>query len=328
MLGDTLLNVPALDCLKRAYPSVEITLVCHPSLIELLSTYPSIHKFISYNAGRRKARWREMLNLYTQLRERRFDAAVVSNSRKDFHMLTWLAGIPRRIGYARKWGFFLTDRVADRKSEGRKHEIVYNIDLLIPLIGLNRTEPVFHLPVSKENRAAASALFTGAGVAEDEKILAVHPFSSDSRKCWDPSKFIQLLNGLQQDFSMRAIIIGLANEWDASERIRSAVGGQVVNLAGKTTLGVLSAVLEKAVLLIGHDSGPMHLAAAVGVPTLSLFAKFPDGPNPVRWRPWGVGHTVIHDDLPSLGAAPVLDAARELLKKKLPHKPRAGAFYG
>src|SRR3989338_6613281 len=118
MLGDTLLNLPALDRLKQAYPLAEITLVCPPSLIELLSTYSSINKFIPYDAGRRKARWREMWNLYTQLRKRRFDAAVVSNSRKDFHMLTWLAGIPRRVGYARKWGFFLTDRIADRKAEG------------------------------------------------------------------------------------------------------------------------------------------------------------------------------------------------------------------
>ncbi len=299
MLGDTLLNLPVLDALKHAYPESHITFVCHPSLAEFLEGYPAIDRFLPFEAGRRKAGFSECRMLLSQIKRGNFDLAIVSNSRKDFHLVTRLANIPRRIGYGRKWGILLTDRLDDKKFMSQKHEIESNLELLTPL-GIQVRDPSFELPGSVQDLHEAECLLASEKLSTGNPLVLLHPFSSDLRKCWPIENFVNLIKKIKENVKVDMAVIGSEGERNSAHELISKTKLNIVNLSGKTNLRTLCAVIRKSVLLIGHDSGPMHMAAGVGTPTVSIFAKFSGGPNPVRWRPWGTGHVVIHKDLKDL----------------------------
>lgn len=299
MLGDTLLNLPVLDALKSAYTESHITFACHPTLAEFLEGYPAIDRFLPFEAGRRRARFSECRTLFSQIKRGNFDLAIVSNSRKDFHLITRLANIPRRIGYGRKWGILLTDRLEDKKFLGQKHEIESNLELLTPL-GIRVREPLFELPSPIQDVNGAERLLAGERVSAAHPLVLLHPFSSDPRKCWSMENFMNLIKRIKENLKVDIAIVGTEGERAGAEELITRTKLTVINLAGKTNLRTLCGVIRKSTLLIGHDSGPMHMAAGVGTPTVSLFAKFPGGPNPVRWRPWGTGHVVIHKNLNDL----------------------------
>ena len=315
MLGDTLLNLPTLDALKNAYPASHITLVCHPSLAQFLEGYPSIDRFLPFEAGRRKALFKEWRLLLSQVKRGEFDLAIVSNARKDFHLITFLAGIKRRIGYARKWGFLLTDPLKDDKFLGTRHEIEANLNLVKPL-GIRTNDPNFTLPESVQDQEEADKILNAEGIKQGMRFILIHPFSSDSRKCWSVGNFEELIKKIKLNTKLAIAVIGSENEKNrATELIKN---NEIINLCGKTNLRTLCGIIRRSILLIGHDSGPMHIASGVGTPTVSLCAKFPGGPNPDRWRPWGSGHTVIHGVLKDLTADEVWKEVWLKLKQHTP----------
>lgn len=311
MLGDTLLNLPTIDALKNAYPVCHITLVCHPSLAQFLEGYPSIDRFLPFEAGRRKARFTEWRLLLSQVKRGEFDLAVISNARKDFHLIAFLAGIKRRIGYGRKWGFLLTDRLNDRKFLGAQHEILANLELIKPL-GIRDMDPQFRLPESIQDSESADRILSAEGIQKSDRLVLIHPFSSDPRKCWAMNNFVELVQKIKMNAQVKIAVIGSDSEKSSASEL--AKKSDVINLCGKTNLRALCSVIRKAILLIGHDSGPVHLAAGVGTPTVSLFTKFHGGPNPERWKPWGSGHTVIQKVLGELTVDEVWNEARLKLR--------------
>ena len=133
-LGETLLNLPAVAALKAALPGTALTFVVHPDLRDLLTAARGVDRVLPYREG--EGRWwvARAFRLAKTLRSHRFDLAIVSNPKKELHLAVWLAGIPRRAGYARKWGrWLLTHRVDDRKALGERHEVEYILTWSGPL---------------------------------------------------------------------------------------------------------------------------------------------------------------------------------------------------
>lgn len=301
MLGDTILNLPVIDALKNLYADCHITLVCHPSLVDFLDGHPAIDRFIPWEAGRRKASLTEFRSLLAQVKRGGFELAIISNARKDLHLITFLSGIQRRIGYRRKWGFLLTDALDDRKFLGQKHEIESNLALLSPL-GIRLDAPVFTIPGALQDMRSAEELLLREQIASNSSFIILHPLSTDPRKCWTAENFAKLMDAIKKNAHVEIVLIGSKEESTFADALIARSSHRIYNLAGKTSLKSLCGVIRKSLLLIGHDSGPMHLAAGVGTPTVSIFAKFPGGPDPRRWKPWGEGHTLLHEALDKLSA--------------------------
>ena len=192
-LGETLLNLPAVAALKAALPNAALTLLVHPDLRDLLSTVHSVDQVLPYQEGEEHWWFTRALRLAKTLRSHQFDLAVVSNPKKELHLAVWLAGIPRRVGYGRKWGrWLLTHRLDDRKALGERHEVEYNLDL-IRALGLPTTIPPWQLSRSDREQAEVLQLLQRQSIKPSEPFIAVHPWTSNPLKQWPAERFQTLI---------------------------------------------------------------------------------------------------------------------------------------
>jgi len=313
-LGETLLHLPLVDALKRACRDATLTWMVNPDLVELISQAPGVDRTLGYDFDPASSWWRRAVRLAGRLRREQFDLVMISNSTKEFHLATWLAGIPLRLGYDRKWGSLLTHRVVDRRALGEYHEVEYNGQFLA-VLGL--AVPVttrLCLPVTPEGEHSLTQLFDKIGVSRTACLVVVHPWTSNPKKQWPLRQFRILLERLMSLEAVRPIIVGGQEAQQQAMEIFGRMEAKVVNVVGRLSLRELAACLHRARVVVTNDSGPMHLAAAVGTPVVALFGTEDAGSHPRRWGPWGNGHTVIHKPLDQITVEEVLAAIQRYLQ--------------
>ena len=290
-LGETLLNLPAMAAVKAAIPGSRLTLLVHQDLAPLLARVPAADEVIGWTSEGFPLWWLRAWRLGRLLRAGRFDLAVVSNPKKELHAAVWLAGIPVRVGYDRKWGGLLTHRVPDRKALGDRHEVEYNLDL-IQALGFPTSSPPWRFPSLEREQAEVLQLLHQEGASSAKPLLAVHPWTSHPAKRWPLDRYRTLIRRIGERLPCHVVLIGGP---ETRSEVRSVLpeGAAVTDLVGRVSLVQLAALLQRAALLISNDSGPVHLAAAVGTPAVVLFGSQEAASGPRRWGPWGDGHTVI-----------------------------------
>lgn len=328
-LGETILNVPAMAALKAAFPRASLTALVHSDLAPLIRRLPIVDEV---RCAPSLEGWRAMWHFSRGLRKAHYDLAVVSNPRKDLHLAVWLAGIPVRVGYRRKWGGLLTHAIEDRKALGARHEVEYNRDLVRLLdvpVGLPDWPWPFFEP---EQRELARLLEPWRVEPEarqrplrssksEEGWVVVHPWTSNPRKQWPLERFRELMGALQQRAGVTMALIGAhsalplsfldveAGSW----KLETGNWKGIVDLTGKLSLPQLAALLQRTRVLVSNDSGPMHLAASLGTPVVALFGTEDEGSHPTRWGPWGATHTVIHKPLAQISVEEVVSAVSRYL---------------
>ncbi len=301
-MGDALLNIPAIRALKGSFNSFIVALV-NPDVKELLEGSPEIDQILPFQEEKWNKSIFTKLRLLLQIRKMRFDLAVILNPTKRFHILTYLAGIPRRLGYARKWGFLLTHKIEDRKFLGQKHEVEYNLDL-VRSIGAGTEDKRISIKVEQEDAQFAEGLLLKYAIKAQDLIIAIHPHSSNPAKCWPKENFAHLIDELSLRFSAKVVIIGTAQDRSSVIKLISLTKYPPINFSGKLTLKQLAAFFKRCTLLISNDSGPVHIACAVNTATAVVFGRNIPGVSPIRWGPWGNGHIIFHRDP---GCNPCLD---------------------
>lgn len=298
--GEFLLNIPALRALRETYADARITLIVNPYVSELAKKLPFIDEVIE----------EELISL-KRLRAKRYDMAVMLVPSKEFNILTYLAGIPVRVGYARKWGFLLTHKIADKKHLGEKHEVEYNLEL-VGLVGANTKDKSLFLPVED---SCLDGLARDFHLQDFNNLIALHPWTSDPVKQWPLENFCELARRLLDELGVKIAVVGGQSEFNKSQELFRNFDSNLLNLTGKTTLNQLAALLKKCRLLISGDSGPVHLACSVGTPVLALFKNDIPGKSSRRWGPWGRGNAVIEkNSLSDISAQEVFDKVREVLR--------------
>lgn len=313
-LGETLLAVPAAMALRAASPQAHLTLLVQPALQPLLAGAPGIDEVLAYDDTAPPQWWRRALRLGRALRPRRFDLVVVSNPKKELHLAVWLAGIPVRVGYGRKWGGLLTRRVVDRKALGERHEVEYNLDLVQVLVGgaLPTPNPQWRLPRFEPEQREVLQLLERHGIRQPDPFLAVHPWTSNPVKRWPAARYRELVRVMAQ--RLPVVLIGGPEERELLSQVVPADHPRVIDLVGQVSLRQLAALLRCAALLVSNDSGPVHLAAAVGTPTVVLFGGSSPAAGPRRWGPCGNRHCVIwKESMEAITVEEVLGAVEELL---------------
>ena len=290
-LGDVLLNLPAVAALRAACPRAHVTMMVHPNLGALLEGSPEVDELMAYQDDSRRPWWWAAAHLAGRLRAKRFDVAILSTSKKEFHAAAFLAGIPQRVGFDRKWGWLLTHRLPDAKALGERHEVEYNLDLITSL-GRPSSVPSWRWPRLDREQLDVAAVLERHGISVAKPFIVLHPWTSNPRKQWPLERYRDVARRIAQELRHPVIIIG-----GPEERPRASDAGPddrtVVNLVGQLSLRQLTALLQRATLLVSNDSGPVHLAASVGTKAVVLFGSDDPGTGPRRWGPWGEGHTVL-----------------------------------
>jgi ADP-heptose:LPS heptosyltransferase len=211
------------------------------------------------------------------------------------HLLTFLAGISKRVGYDRKLGFLLTERIPHTKERGEKHELEYNLDLLRYLKIEIRDKRLF-MPVKKESEEWAIDFLKQEGIKADDKLLAINPAASCPSKVWPFDRFAEVADRLAQKYDFKILLVCGSKDLLIAESVMKNMRSSVISLAGKTSVSQLASLLKRSSLFISNDSGPVHIASAVGTPVISIFGRKQKGLSPRRWGPVGVKDKVLHKD--------------------------------
>jgi len=178
-----------------------------------------------------------------------------------------------------------------------QHQIEQGLNML-NVLGMDTKNGHLELYLSDQDRAFPEKFYAENAISVSDKVVVIHPFAGYPSKKWPEERFSSLIKKLVAIYRAKAIIIGTARERKAADAIISRSGASAINAAGKTSLGQAAAVISKADLFIGLDSGPAHIAAAVGSPAVVLYSGTND---PVVWRPRSKRCEVIRKDVPCRG---------------------------
>ncbi|MFC1510735.1 lipopolysaccharide heptosyltransferase II [Candidatus Omnitrophota bacterium] len=311
-IGDVILTSPSLKVLRRTYPEARITVLMRPFTKELLVDNPYIDEILLDDREHNPDGFFGFWRLVSLIREKNFDLAINYHTKKRTNLLCFLAGISERIGYKdKKFGFLLTKQIKDERHLGLKHEAQYCLDLL-QHIGVTDFDCELHVSVTREAKEWMDRVCVENKIDADQTLIALHPGASDPAKRWPVQRFAELMEGLIERFpKARFILIGDRVCYQLVRDIVSDTKVPLINMAGVTTVGQLVALINHSVLLVSNDSGPVHIAAALNKPVVSLFTRNQPGINPERWKPLNENSRVVSvplDEKPSFTKAREMDA--------------------
>jgi heptosyltransferase-2 len=282
-VGDAIMALPALRAVRRKYPDAQIAILARPYVADIYREQRICDELIPYAATGIPGRER----LARELRERKFDVALLLQNAFDAAWLAWRAGVRERIGYARDGrSLLLTTAVpVPKPGEIPAHEKFYYLELLRRAGWTDSLsgESFIRLEVPEAlRRRAAQALFA-AGARPDRLRIAIGAGASyGSAKCWSPERFAGVANRLVSETGAEVILFGTAGEIPVAQAIIAGMRETPIDLTGKTNIADLPALLSQCHLFIGNDSGAMHVAAAVGLPVVAIFGPTdPLGTAPV-----------------------------------------------
>lgn len=297
-IGDAVMCEPAVRGLRSLFPEAELTMLARPAVAELFEAYPGLNRVLVYDDKNAHAGISGKWSLAGTLRRHRFDLAVLFQNAFEAAFIAWLAGIPRRYGYATDGRvFFLTEPVAVPDRRVPAHQVEYYWNLLKPLgISGEVSAPVLHVSVD-EDRTAARRLVS-AGINPSDLIIGINPGSTyGSAKRWLLERFAEVARRLAgrlqeaEGAQIAIVILGAKGEESLGKDIAGKIDGRTVVLSGATTIRELMAVVKRCRLLITNDTGPMHIAAAFDVPVVAVF-------GPTDWRttfPFGQERSVVRE---------------------------------
>jgi lipopolysaccharide heptosyltransferase II len=291
-IGDMVLLTPALRALKNAYPSALISILVNPLVEGLMRRNPYVDEVIVYDKRGEQKGLRNLLSMASALREEGFDMAVLfhPNSVRSA-LLAFLARIPVRVGTTvSKRGIFLTEGIPD---DFNIHEVERYLRIA-RLAGAAEDSGRLEFWHGPAERSYAQFKFMQFGIRPRDFVVGINPSTTWPSKAWAPENFAALADRLAEEMKARIIITGSSDDVGLTGKIEGMMRADVINLAGKTDIFQLGAVIELCDLFVSCDSGPMHIAAAVNTSTVALF-----GPtSPARHRPYGKRHFVIRHPFP------------------------------
>lgn len=298
-IGDVVLSLPCIRALKENFQQANVIVAVWEKAKELIQDCPWATDVISINKDERTFVQKILYQkqFFLNLRKYNFDLAIDLRTGTRGAILAMLSGARQRVGVYASDGILWRNRLFTHlyspETKPSDHVADRYLSLLIAHnIKTDHRRPEMMVPLAKQQ--SADALFTQAQIPFDRPVVALQPFSLWQYKEWEVDKFIQLINRLISKYNVSIIITGSLDERKRADKIIKGCRRNIYNLAGETSLGTLAAVLQTCSLFIGVDSAGIHIAAAVGTPTVSIF-----GPaTAIAWAPQGEQHCIVQKQMP------------------------------
>ncbi len=299
-LGDTLLTLPLAHRLKEFLPGCRLSVMTRPETAYVFRRSPWVDEVIEDDKRGAHRGPRGLFALARRLRGRRFDLALVAHRSLRSALAVWLARIPHRIGFSTSAGWFFFHQTV--YFPWGMPELERNLALLLPLKPDLKTAGEDSLYLTQRRNGAAAARnsesvarrLQTAGVTNEDRLIGIHPGSVWPTKRWMSERYAKLTARLIREAGAKVVLIGGQGDRELCRSIAAAAGVPVLDWSGETTLEELIDLVPRLSLLVTNDSGPMHIAAANGVPTLAIF-----GPTTreLGFFPYGKGHRVLQAEL-------------------------------
>jgi lipopolysaccharide heptosyltransferase II len=299
-LGDVLMTTPALRALRTANPGRRLTLLASEAGAQAAPFVPDIDEVIRYDAPWVKntappdpahdCRMRDMLA------ESRFDAAVIfsaySQNPLPAALLCYLAGIPRRLAHCRENPYgLLTDWSPETEPHhGTRHEVERQL-ALVTRVGARTIDMRMRFEVPAADAASLADKLAARGIVADAPFIVIHPGASAASRRYPVERFAWVAERLADELQCRVLVTGSRSEWALTAQVACAHPA-AYDLAGALTLGELGALIARASVLVSNNSGPVHIASALGTPVVDLYALT----NP-QHMPWLTPHRVLFHDV-------------------------------
>lgn len=302
-IGDVLMTTPAIRALKTARPDRHITLLTSPAGVGIAALVPEIDDVLVYDAPWMKAtaprqNSQPELAMVDRLKQGEFDGAVIftvySQNPLPAALLCYLADIPLRLAHCHENPYqLLTDWVLDPEpGRGIRHEVQRQLDL-VGTVGCRAGDERLSLQVRDADREFVSNLLAGLGIDHSRPWTVIHPGSTAPSRCYNPASFAEVARRLTVDRNCQVLFTGVEAERALIEGIQKQMGVSSRSLINTLNLGQMAALLAIAPLLISNNTGPVHMAAALGTPVVDLYALT----NP-QHTPWMVRQRVLYQDVP------------------------------
>ena len=304
-IGDVVHTLPALNAIRKQYPEAHITWLVEEAAAGIIEGHTALDRVL---VSKRK-HWikglaskscldtiKEALCFIKEVRDTRYDAIFDFQALLKSGILICLARGKRKIGFDKgmehmeQSHVFLSERIPPVDMDN--HAILRSM-MLLEAIGIPAGEIEYNLPVFEQDYTSADDLLTQHGIKEYKLLVAINPVAQWETKLWSNDKFARLADTLMQHYDVKIVFTGGLKDRQVIADIIKHMKCEASNLAGETNLKTLAVLYEKANLLVSTDTGPMHIAAAVGTPVVALL-----GPtSPARTGPFGEKHQIVRAGL-------------------------------
>ncbi len=289
-IGDAVMTTPAVRAIRKNFPNAKISILAKPWVTPVFESSPYIDNILIYDdAGKHKG-LAGKLRLASDLKEYRFDAAILLQNAFEAALITFFAGIPCRIGYntdAR--GFLLTHSVSCTPQIKKMHQTGYYLGILQG-IGIETDGLGLDLVVDKKYQKRAAEILEEHGISRADRLVGINPSATfGPAKQWFPERYAALSDKIHEIFGARILLFGGPGDKELGRRISKMMKYPPVDLSGKTDLGEAMALINICNLFITNDSGLMHVAAALDIPLIAIFGST----NPVTTGPKGLNSRIV-----------------------------------
>ncbi|MFH0753263.1 MAG: lipopolysaccharide heptosyltransferase II [Candidatus Omnitrophota bacterium] len=269
-LGDVVFSTPVYRALKDAYPSSRIVVLAVPRVKEVLELCPDVDEVIVYDEKRSFRGWLGVVTAGLSLRRRNFDVVFILRRSLARSCLVWFAGIPVRVGFAEKgWEKILTHVVDDKGCEEIHRRDVYL--RVVESFGIKVKDRSCYLQVDRSICERVAEKLRGKGLSGQERIVVLNTGGNWPLKQWIPERFAQLAARLTRELGLVVVLTGAKSDRERVHFIGESSGVGPVVLAGETDLKELAGLFKRSCMVVSADSGPLHVASAVGANVVALF---------------------------------------------------------
>jgi len=291
-VGDAVMSMPALAAVRDNFPKARIAVLARPPLTELYENNPAVDDIIPFDATVYKGT-RGLAKLARVLKREKFDRAILLQNAFKAALIAYLAKIPVRMGYNTDGrSMLLTHGVSVSRAVKERHQVYYYLEMLRSLGMKVPDDPRPALYPDDTSAEEADGMLLSGGISSSDNIVGINPGAQYGvAKKWFPERFADVSDMLVWKYGVKVVIFGGPGDVDAACAVEAAMDEPCVNLAGRTNLKQLMALLARCRLFITNDTGSMHVSAALGTPTLAVFGST----DHIATGPFGEGHAVVRD---------------------------------
>ncbi|MBI5574599.1 MAG: lipopolysaccharide heptosyltransferase II [Elusimicrobia bacterium] len=291
-LGDVVLTIPLIQAAKK-YLKAQISVVCIPATKNILEEHFAIDEIIVFDKKNSGKGFVSLIKFAKKLKGKKFDVAIIPHPSFKSGLISYLADIPERIGFSNSAGrIFFTDKVFYALN---KHQLERYLDLL-KHFGVEVEEEKTEIHIDGRYEQFADNI-----LPKDKVIFGINPGSVWATKRWFHERYAELSDRIVNELNGQVVIFGGPDDIETASKVEKNMKSKAINLSGKTTLKQLSALIKKCRVFITNDSGPMHIAAALDIPTVAIF-----GPTVRQFGffPYSKNATVIEKNVPCKPCSP------------------------